>query len=262
MVTAAERGQIEAMLGPLSSEKTLHAVRDGRGRQFQRMEFLGDSVLDVILAVHVWAEPQCPACLRREATAAASDLHLAEAARRAGLGEWLEWRASDERIADLVETCVAACWQSGRWEQAARFASQVVHPVGDATVLALNLGAPHLEAGHLEAGHLEAGHLEAGHHAPGRVGRRAGSALLELAAGYGVVHAFPDADEGELSTRRATIHRATVIAVIAKERGLVHRGDPEMMLSAVEDQVAAVLAAEGADAALLVAQSFVPVHSR
>ncbi len=257
MVTAAERGQIEAVLGPLSSEEALHAVRDGRGRQFQRMEFLGDSVLDVILAVHVWAEPQCPACVSREATAAASDLHLAEAARRAGLGEWLEWRASDERIADLVETCVAACWQSGRWEQAARFASQVVHPVGDATVWALNLGAPHLSAGHLESGHLESGHLESG-----RVGRRAGSALLELAAGDGVVHAFPDADEGELSTRRATIHRATVIAVIAKKRGLVHRGDPEMMLSAVEDHVAAVLAAEGADAALLVAQSFVPVRSR
>jgi dsRNA-specific ribonuclease len=206
------------------------------------MEFLGDSVLDVILAVHVWAEPECPACAKREAAAAASDLHLAEAARRAGLGEWLEWRASDDRIADLVETCVAACWLSGRWQQAARFAAHVVHPVGDQTVRALALGGAHLEAG--------------------RVARRAGSALLELAAGDGVVRAFPDADEGELSTRRATIHRATTIAVVAKERGLAHRGDPETVLSAVEDQVAAVLAAEGADAALAVARHFVPVVAR
>ena len=204
------------------------------------MEFFGDSVLDVILAVHVWAEPECLACVTREATAAASDIHLAEAARRTGLGEWLEWRASDERIADLVETCVAACWLSGRWQQAARFAAQVVHPMGEPTVRVLALGAAHLDSG--------------------RVARRAGSALLELAAGDGLVRAFPDADEGELSTRRATIHRATAIAVVAKERGLTHRGDPEMVLSAVEDQVAAVLATDGADAALLVAQHFVPVR--
>ena len=240
VVTETERAQIEARLGPISHEAALHAVRDGRGRQFQRMEFLGDSVLDVILAVHVWAEPQCPACVKREATAAASDLHLAAAARRAGLGAWLEWRASDERIADLVETCVAACWLAGRWAQAARFATQVVHPVGDETVRVLTLGAADLE--------------------PGRVGRRAGSALLELAAGNGVMRAFPDADEGELSTRRASTHRATAIAVIAKERGLAHRGDAEMVLSAVEDQVAGALAAGGADAALLVAQHFVPVR--
>lgn len=206
------------------------------------MEFLGDSVLDVILAVHVWAEPRCPACAQQEAAAAASDVHLAAAARRAGLGAWLEWRASDERIADLVETCIAACWLSGRWAQAARFTEQVVHSIGEATVRALDGGAVGLESG--------------------RVGRRAGSALLELAAGDAVVHTFADADEGELSTRRATIHRATAIAVIAKERGLVHSGDPEMMLSAVEDQVAAALASDGADAALLVARHFVPVHPR
>lgn len=242
MVTPVERAQIEARLGPIAHDVALHAVRDGRGRQFQRIEFLGDSVLDVILAVHVWAEPRCPACVRSEATAAASDVHLAAAARSARLGAWLEWRASDERIADLVETCVAACWLSGSWAQAARFTQQVVHPIDEGTVRALTVGASGLE--------------------PGRVGRRAGSALLELAAGETLVNTFPDADEGELSTRRATIHRATVIAVIAKERGLVHRGDPEMVLSAVEDQVASALASDGADAALLVAQQFVPVHPR
>ena len=189
-----------------------------------------------------WVEPGCPVCLTRQATNAASDLHLAEAARRVGLGAWLEWRASDERIADLVETCVAACWLSGRWPQAGRFAASVLHPVGDETIQALTLGAALVESG--------------------RVGRRAGSALLELAAGEAVVRACPDADEGELSTRRATLHRATAIAMVAKERGLAHRGDPETVLSAVEDQVAAVLAAEGADAALRVAQHFVPVHAR
>lgn len=242
VVTEAERAQIEAMLGPITDDRALHAVRDGRGRQFQRLEFLGDSVLDVILAVHEWVEPRCPVCLTRQATNAASDLHLAEAARRVGLGAWLEWRASDERIADMVETCVAACWLSGRWPQAGQFAASVLHPVGDETIQALTLGAALVESG--------------------RVGRRAGSALLELAAGEAVVRACPDADEGELSTRRATLHRATAIAMVAKERGLAHRGDPDTVLSAVEDRVAAVLASEGADAALRVAQHFVPVHAR
>ena len=221
MVTETERAQIEARLGPISHEAALHAVRDGRGRQFQRMEFLGDSVLDVILAVHVWAEPQCPACVKREATAAASDLHLAEAARRAGLGAWLEWRASDERIADLVETCVAACWLSGRWEQAARFAAQVVHPVGDETVRALVVGAAQPETG--------------------RVARRAGSALLELAAGESLVRTLPDADEGELSRLRADSHRTSRVAAHARRTGLVQGGGED---AAASDQVEAWLAGQ------------------
>jgi dsRNA-specific ribonuclease len=241
-VTADERAQIEAMLGPITDDDALHAVRNGRGRQFQRLEFLGDSVLDVILVVHEWAEPACPDCARREASADASDVHLAEAARNTGLGAWLEWRASAERIADLVETCVAACWLSGRWVQAARFVAQVVHPVGEVTVASLLAGAGGLE--------------------PGRMGRRAGSAILELAAADGVVHGYPDADEGELSTRRATVHRAAAVAVIARQSGVTQRGDPELVLSAVENQVAATLAAEGADAALRLAQHFVPVRTQ
>ncbi|MCZ3387104.1 MAG: hypothetical protein LH630_09115 [Actinomycetia bacterium] len=238
-VTAAEQAEIEAMLGPINHDGALRAVRDGRGRQFQRLEFVGDSVLDVILAVHAWTEPRCTGCAGPEVTNPASDSRLAEVASRAGLGSWLEWRASAERIADLVETCIAACWLSGGWPQAARFVAGLVHPVSAATVQALVSGMAGLEAG--------------------RVGRRAGSALLELAAGDSVTDAYPEADEGELSTRRASVHRATAIAMIAKERGLAVRGEPEVVLSVVEDQVATVLAAQGADAALLLAKQFVPV---
>lgn len=239
-VTAAERAEIEATLGPITDDDALHGVRDGRGRTFQRLEFLGDSVLDVILMVHEWAEPRCPACAQGSAAAAASDDRLAAAAGGAGLGTWLEWRASAERMADLVETCVAACWLSGRWTQAAHFVTSVVHPADGVTVAALVTGAPSLE--------------------PGKAGRRAGSAFLELAAADAVVNAYPDADEGELSERRAAIHRATAIAVIAKQRGVTAVSEPDVVLSAVEDQVAAVLATHGADAALQLAGQFVPVH--
>lgn len=241
-MTAAERTAIEAVLGPITDDDAMRAVRDGRGRSFQRLEFLGDSVLDVILTVHRWAEPICVSCTPHDAAEAASDLHLAHAASRAGLGRWLEWRASDERIADLVETCVAACWVSGRWNQSAGFVSQVVHPVGQATVRALTVGDARCE--------------------PGRAARRVGSALLELAAADGVVRAFPGADEGELSTRRATLHRATAITAIARAADPALRGDPDQVLSTVEDGVAAVLRADGADAALLRAGRFVPALRR
>jgi hypothetical protein len=241
-ITERERAEIESTLGPVSDPVALRAVRDGRGKQFQRLELLGDSVLDVVLTVHRWAEPGCPSCDDREAATVVSDLRLAEAAVRAGLGAWLEWRASDERIADLVETCVAACWLSGRWPQTVLFVDRVVHPVGGATRDALVSGDSSLRAG--------------------RSGRRVGSALLELAAADGLVQRFPDADEGELSKRRAAVHRATAIAAIAATRPSAPRGDPDMVLSQVEDEVADVLADRGADQALTFAAEFVPVGPR
>ena len=123
-----------------------------------------------------------------------------------------------------------------------RFVERVVHPVGEATRDALVGGARGLR--------------------PGRLGRRVGSALLELAAADGLVQRFADADEGELSSRRAAVHRATAIAAIAGARPCAPRGDPDMVLSVVEDEVAAVLAARGADQALALAAEFVPVDPR
>ncbi|HUV47604.1 MAG TPA: hypothetical protein VMX11_01390 [Actinomycetes bacterium] len=240
-ITDVERTQIIEVLGPIPDEPTLLAVRDGRGKQFQRLEFLGDSVLDVMLAVHQWCEPECIHCRQPGAVVDSSDRHLAEVAVQAGLGAWLEWAASAERLADLVETCVAACWMSGRWAQALAFASQLVHPMGSETASALSIGLSGLDAG--------------------RAGRRVGSAFLELAAAYGLMQAFADADEGELSERRAQIHRVSAIAAVARSRGGSLRGDPETLLSHVEDQVAEQLAAQGADVALVLAQQFVPVGS-
>lgn len=241
-ITEGERAQIVGVVGPIPDEPTLLAVRDGRGKQFQRLEFLGDSVLDVLLAVHRWCEPRCPHCREPGAVVDSSDRHLAAVAVQTGLGAWLEWAASDERLADLVETCVAACWSSGRWAQALSFSSRVVHPMGVETARALDGGIVSPEAG--------------------RAARRVGSAFLELGAADGLVQTFPDADEGELSRRRAEIHRASAVAAVATHRDRSLRGDPETLLSNVEDQVAQALAARGADAALQIAQQFVPVNPR
>lgn len=240
-IDARDRNAIEQMLGPLPDERLLRAVRDGRGREFQRLEFLGDSVLDVVLAVHRWVEPECPACRANGHHDEASDRYLGEAAQRAGVGDWLEWHASAERVADLVETCVAACWLSDRWQQVVPFVSAVVHPLHESTSRALSSGL---------AGE------------PGRAARRVGSAVLELAAGHAVFGALPEADEGVLSTARADLHQASAVARRASAPDAVagvrfQPGDDDMMLSQVEDLVASVLGSSGADAALTVAEPFV-----
>ena len=244
-VSDRERSQIESVLGPIPDLALLRAVRDGRGKQFQRMEFLGDSVLDVILTVHRWVEPECASCDRRAQSPEASDHHLAEAASAAGLGGWLEWQASHERIADLVETCVAACWLTGRWPQAVSFASAVVHPLGRRTLEALTVGL---------AGE------------PGRAARRVGSAVLELESGSVLYQSMPDADEGALSTSRALRHEVAAIARRARAIGVVagrrfHAGDDDVVLSEVEDLLATTLGSSGADASLQLAQQFVSKES-
>lgn len=245
VVSERERGQIEEALGVIGDESLLRAVRDGRGREFQRLEFLGDSVLDLVLTTHSWVEGECPRCQRHETVPEASDRHLAQAARAAGLGQWLEWRASDDRIADLVETCVAASWLSGAWPQAVAFIDSVVHPIGPRTLQALTTGAPA---------------------DPGRAARRVGSAILELAAGHAVFVAYPNADEGTLSTSRATLHQAPAIAARARQMRefngtTFHSGDDDTVLSQVEDALATIVGRTGADAGLVAAQKFVSVAS-
>jgi dsRNA-specific ribonuclease len=238
-VSQRERQLIEELLGPVDDVDLLRAVRDGRGRDFQRLELLGDSVLDVVLTTHRWVEPECPACRRESSEGAASDRRLAQAARRAGVGEWLEWEASDHRVADLVETCVAVCRASGGWAQVCDFVGRVVHAQGEVTLQTLSVGGAKTDAG--------------------RAGRRVGSACLELAAGQRAAELWPQADEGELSTRRAGAHRASRIASVARHQRADWHGDDEAVLSQVEDAVAAELAARGADAALALALGFVPL---
>lgn len=224
-VTPTERRAIEAVTGPVAGLDLLLALRDGRGRDFQRLEFLGDSVLDLVLAVHAAAEPGCPGDPARLVT----DHQLAEQARACGVGDWLEWDASDDRLADLVESCVAVAWRSGGWEQVAATVDLVVHPVGDVTSRVLVSGRPDLPTTTASEEQL-------------------GSAVLELAAAVLVSEGWPDAEEGELSQRRASIHRAERVAAFASRSGRVPAGgDADTVSNRVERWLARVLVGEGAD---------------
>jgi dsRNA-specific ribonuclease len=190
--------------------------------------------------------PHCAACPSTTVHRSGSpqrfvtDERLARSAASAGLGAWLEWDAGPDRRADLVEACVAVAWIAGGWSRATDVVRRIVHPVGAQT-----------------ASVLEGGAATAGTSPPdARAARRLGAALLELTAAQLVFTADPAADEGQLSVRRAALHRASVIAARARDQHLVDGGGPD---TAVSDRVEALLAerllAVGADAALAEARA-------
>jgi dsRNA-specific ribonuclease len=230
-----EHAAIVAAVGPLS-DGLARAIRDGRGEAFQRLEFLGDSVLDLLLTVHAVVEPDCPHCraVGGDVARLVTDQRLAQRAAATGFGSWLEWDASGERLADLVEACVAAAWLAGSWPQAVAYSATMVHPI-DATVVAVLIG----ESGH----RLVSTSI--------RAERRVGASILELAAAHAAFDADPDADEGELSRVRAANHRTARVAAHARRTGIVDaRGDDAVVSNRVEGLLAAQLRSDGADYAL------------
>lgn len=233
-LTDAERAGITAVVGPLPDD-LLRPLRDARGRTFQRLEFLGDSVLDLVLQVHGVVERDCPACRGGAANLGrfVTDAALGRQAAAAGVGSWLEWQASAERHADLVEASVAAAWLHGSWTQVVPLIGSVVHPVGDRVASVLVSG------GFVVDGAVPRPSL-----------RRTGSALLELAASRVVFDLLPDADEGELSGRRALLHQTRRVAQYARRHGLAEDGPDAALSDAVEEMLAGELLSAGATAAI------------
>jgi hypothetical protein len=180
-----QRAAIEARLGPLTPE-AMDAIRTCRGREFQRLELIGDSILEVVLHAHsVISGPGCPYCGGR-ADAFTTDAHLGELARQIDLGDWLDWSPSEHRLADLVEACVGATWVSGRWPQVVALVAAELHPL------------PADEQRRLLHGGAQV-HPEA----PSRAREILGAAILEAAASTSAYRRYPEADEGGLSQVKA-----------------------------------------------------------
>ena len=233
-LTDAERAQVQAVVGP-ADDALLLPLRDARGRAFERLEFLGDSVLDVVMAVHELVEPGCPACDGQGAARLVTDARLGRRAVESGLGDWLEWQAGEDRLADLVEGCAAVAFLAGAWPRAAAFTAAVVHPIGELSGQALR----------------GAGVRTADPDARPPETRRVGAALLELAAGRAVFAHDLAADEGTLSTRRAALHQVERVAAYARRSHVVSADGPDPVVSdRVERLLADELLRRGADAAL------------
>jgi len=185
MAEAAQRRVVEERLGHLRPE-AMEAIRSCRGREFQRLELIGDSLLEVVLHAHsVIVGPGCPYCGGR-ADHFTTDANLGELGRAIGLGAWLDWNPSEHRLADLVEASVGAAWVSGRWPQVVAFVAAELHPLPEGEQRRLLHGGASLHA-----------------EAPARAREILGAAILEAAASTGAYLQHPEGDEGDLSRVKA-----------------------------------------------------------
>jgi dsRNA-specific ribonuclease len=106
------------------------ALRDARGQHFQRLEFLGDAVLNLIAQRHLslWrihgTTPRC--CQPRRFST--TDSALAAIGRKDPFKAIPDWAVSPARSADLIEASVAAAYLSHGWQGAIRLAELHVHP--------------------------------------------------------------------------------------------------------------------------------------
>lgn len=234
---AAQRRAVVARVGPLPPP-ILEALRDGRGRDFQRLELMGDSVLELVLHAHgVIVGPGCPLCAGR-ADRFTTDAHLAGVARSSGLGQWLDWRPSDGRMADLVEACAGAAWAAGQWEQLVAFVGRWVHPLPAAEQRRLLHGGAQV-------------HPEA----PARAREILGAAILEAAASTAAYRQHPSADEGELSRVKARMLAGEHVMARARENRWVHRelGRGHLVRDDVERTLADLLLGHGLASAVSMA---------
>lgn len=182
---ALQRRAVSARLGPLRPD-ALEAIRASRGLEFQRLELLGDSILEVVLHAHsVIVGPSCPVCGGR-ADRYTTDANLGALAQSIELGEWLDWSPSEHRLADLVEACVGAAWVSGRWPQVVEFTAAELHPMPVD-----------------EQRRLLHGGAQVNPESPARAREILGAAILEAAASSAAYLRHPEANEGDLSKFKA-----------------------------------------------------------
>lgn len=106
-----------------------HANEQGRSENYERLEFLGDSVLGALTAEWLWERfPDLPEGeLSKLKAALVSEPSLAEHALRLGLGEQLRLGVGEERsggrkkpslLADALEAIFGALWLDGGVEAA------------------------------------------------------------------------------------------------------------------------------------------------
>lgn len=180
-----QRARVTERLGALTP-MALEAIRSGRGRDFQRLELIGDAILELVLHAHsVMVGPSCPYCSGR-ADRFTTDAHLGELAVQIDLGDWLDWSPSEHRLADMVEACAGATWISGGWAQVVDFVAAELHPLPPGEQRRLLHGGAQV-------------HPEA----PARAREILGAAILEAGAATAAYRRDPVGDEGTLSKIKA-----------------------------------------------------------
>ncbi|MGV1004263.1 MAG: ribonuclease III domain-containing protein [Candidatus Nanopelagicales bacterium] len=204
-VDPATLSEVNERLGRLRPDIGM-ALAAGRGRTFQRLEFLGDAILELVIHGHAAAAgPSCPICAGR-ADRFTTDANLSVVAQQRGLGDWLQWHASPQRLADLVEAVIGGVWVSGRWPATVAVTSRHIHPLTEP-----------------DRRRLLHGGAQVNPEAPARAREILGAAILECAATINAFQSTPDADEGELSRRKARLLSTEHVMSLARDSKWVRR---------------------------------------
>lgn len=225
---------LQDLVGPELSA----TVADG-GLEFERLEWMGDSVLDaiVIRQVVLTANPLVPlgSLLKRHSDLVRDDTLIATA-ERLGLPFVGHSTPKDQRhrLGDSVEAWIGAGFVAKGWQGAATAASILVMPDVTPETLLAGTSAPRSLGGDLNeklaraVGHdfADEGWLRLVLSAvPWR--RRlvpCGAEVIEAAYAIELFHKHPGEDEGALSRRRAELLRADRVTAVAERAGVRAKG--------------------------------------
>jgi dsRNA-specific ribonuclease len=246
----------------LREEAYVRALIDPRGHTFQRLEYVGDALLDAVLLQQLvllepWTESSL-AIVNGEQQALVSDHALGRVAARRGLPEVRSFQVSRHRLADRIEACIGAAWADAGLAAAEEVAARLVVTPGldDLPRVATppdGDGDDRFEAAARVCGHdvVRPSWFGAAAHA-GPARRRlavVGNALLETACSTAQYVDDPLATEAQMSEERRVATSNAVLAERAQELGLVASDDPDDR-RAVADEVQALVGAVTMDAGI------------
>jgi dsRNA-specific ribonuclease len=259
---AADVAALDAALDlRLRDRDLVDALIDPRGPLFQRLEYVGDSLLDAVVVRELvarddWSRTSL-AVLASGQQALVSDHALGRVAARRHLPPVRAFPASRHRLADRIEAAIGAAWVDAGFAAAERLARHLVL----APALGEPVVAPAVPDGDGDL-HAERAVTVLGHgvreprwfgaaQRPGPAQRRlavVGNAVLEAACSMAQYVDQPLDDEAALSAQRRGEIANEALAARARELGLVP--DRSWDSRAVADRVQALVGAAAYDGGL------------
>ena len=235
---AADVARLDSALGlPLARRELVDALIDPRGHLFQRLEYVGDSILDAVVlqalvTLEPWTEPSL-AFLSTTQQALVSDHALGRVAAGRGMPDVRTFAVSTHRLGDRVEACIGAVWVDRGIEAAEDVADRLVVSPG---LQARRSGSPSAQAPTCGGDdRYETAAQACGHHpmepawfgaaADGGPARRrlalVGDAVLEAACSTSQYVDDPLATEALMSEERRVATSNAALARRARELRLV-----------------------------------------
>jgi len=262
---AADVAQLDHALGVrLESQDLVLALLDPRGHLFQRLEYVGDSILDAVCVMAlVRLEPwdrSSLSVIAGEQQALVSDHALGRVAVRRGLPVVRTFPASRHRLGDRIEASIGAIWVDRGIEAAGAAADDlVVRPGLHGLPMRDDLPDVGPDDGRYEAAARFLGHdpvepawFRAASHGGAERRRLAvvGDSVIEAAFSTAQYVEDAQATEAEMSAERRGATSNTTLARRARELHLERRRDDRADMRAMADEVQSLVGAVALDGGL------------